>query len=233
MRTPGWMGLAGVMGVMGFTQDGQIVRKFNVSKDIEQGHARAEDAHAGSYPVMKKLSLIIALFALALAAYLGLELSRTRELLRQRDEKAAALVPLQANLEASRSTQEALTRAEAGQADLVRQLREKQKEIQEAERRLALATARIANTPSAIHLGKGSYTLDDGTVVYGPETQLRLPNGMLVSSPSGVMVSDASLTHIDGDLVIETPEGRITTTDGFLSLEDGHMQISGATLQKK
>jgi hypothetical protein len=179
---------------------------------------------------MKKLCLTLALFALMLATYLGIELSRTRELLRQRDEKAAALAPLQAKLEASRSTQEALAKAEAGQADLVRQLHEKQREIQEAESRLALATARITKTPSAIHLGKGSYTLDDGTVVYGPEAQLRLPNGMLVSSPTGVMVSDASLTHIDGDLVIESPQGTTTTTNGFLSLENGHVALTGDSM---
>jgi hypothetical protein len=185
---------------------------------------------------MKKLSIILALLALAMAAYLGLQLSRTSELLRQERERASGLVPLRASIAAAAQASEgALEKAEAGQAALVRQLQERQKALEEAEKHLALATARITKTPSAVRLGKGSYTLDDGTVVYGPDAQLRLPNGMMVSSPTGIMVSDASLTHIDGDLLIESPEGHITTTNGYLSLEDGHVAITGdnTTLEKK
>jgi hypothetical protein len=203
----------------------QKARKLNATKDIEHP---GDFARGCRYPAVKKLSLTLAVLALALAAYLGSELSRTRRLLREQEERSQALASLKAKLaSAGRSSQTALAQAEASKEALAKQLRDETQALATAEEHLVLLEARKVNAPMALRLGKGSYILDDGTVVYGPDAQIRLPNGMLVTSPTGVMVSDASLTHIDGDLVIESQQTHMVATNSFLTLEDGHVSITG------
>ena len=77
-----------------------------------------------------------------------------------------------------------------------------------------------------IHLVKGTFTVVDGAIVYGPDAQLDVGHGILVSSPTGVMVSDADQQHIAGDLVVETLEGTTTTENAFLSVDGGHVEIT-------
>jgi len=75
----------------------------------------------------------------------------------------------------------------------------------------------------------------DGTIVYGPDAQLDIGHGMLVSSPSGVMVSDADQRHIAGDLVIDTQDGTTTTENAFLSVDSAHVEFtsdSAVTVRK-
>ena len=178
--------------------------------------------------LLKRISQIVALAALALAGYIGMELSRVRTLLRLEEERAAALEPMQAHLlGAAADFQKAEAAAVRKQAKLEEELRADHKALEAAQKRLALVTARLANASAAQSLGKGTYTLDDGTVVYGPGAQLRLANGMVVSSPSGVMVSDAAFSHIDGDLQIAYQDRTISVTNGFVSLEDGHVSVKG------
>jgi hypothetical protein len=54
--------------------------------------------------------------------------------------------------------------------------------------------------------GKGTVPSGDGTVSYGPDTRLRLRNGV-ISSPTSIMVTDRDQKIIAGDLVIERPDG--------------------------
>jgi hypothetical protein len=181
--------------------------------------------------VVKRISLIVALAALALATYIGVELSRTRTLLRLEEERAEKLRPMQTRLlEVTGDIQKAEAEAVRKQAQLEDELRADHKALETAQKRLALVTARLANASAAQNIGKGTYTLDDGTVVYGPGAQLRLANGMVVSSPSGVMVSDSALSHIDGDLQIVYQDRTISVTNGFVSLEDGHVSVKGDQL---
>jgi hypothetical protein len=86
-----------------------------------------------------------------------------------------------------------------------------------------------------VRLTKGTFTVVDGTIVYGPDAQLDIGHGMLVSSPSGVMVSDADQRHIAGDLVIDTQDGTTTTENAFLSVDSAHVEFtsdSAVTVRK-
>lgn len=79
------------------------------------------------------------------------------------------------------------------------------------------------------HLVKGTFTVVDGTIVYGPDAQLDIGHGMLVSSPTGVMVSDADQRHIAGDLVIDSQEGTTTTENAFLTVDKAHVEMTSDT----
>jgi hypothetical protein len=77
-----------------------------------------------------------------------------------------------------------------------------------------------------VHLVKGTFTVVDGAIIYGSDAQLDIGHGILVSSPTGVMVSDADQQHIAGDLVIETLEGTTTTENAFLSVDGTHVEMT-------
>ena len=86
------------------------------------------------------------------------------------------------------------------------------------------------------HLAKGTFTVVDGMIVYSADAQLDIGHGRLVSSPTGVMVSDADQLHIAGDLVIEGPEGTTTAEDAFITVDNQHMEMtsdSAGTVQKE
>jgi hypothetical protein len=84
-------------------------------------------------------------------------------------------------------------------------------------------------------LTKGTFTVVDGTIVYGPDAELDIGHGRVVSSPTGVMVSDADQRHIAGDLVIEGPEGTTTAENAFITVDRSHMELTSdsATTVKK
>jgi len=75
-------------------------------------------------------------------------------------------------------------------------------------------------------LVKGTFTVVDGEIVYGPDALLDIGHGMLVSSPTGVMVSDVDQRHIAGDLVIDSQYGTTTTENAFLSVDKAHVEIT-------
>jgi hypothetical protein len=84
----------------------------------------------------------------------------------------------------------------------------------------------IGDSQRVVRLTKGTFTEVDGEIVYGPGAELDLGNGMLVSSPSGVMVSDVDQRHIAGDLVIDSQYGTTTTENAFLSIDQQHVEIT-------
>jgi hypothetical protein len=70
------------------------------------------------------------------------------------------------------------------------------------------------------HLTKGTFTEVDGTIVYSADAQLDIGHGRLVSSPTGVMVSDVEQQHIAGDLLIESADGTATRAENaYLALD--------------
>jgi len=71
-------------------------------------------------------------------------------------------------------------------------------------------------------LAKGSYVLVDGTVVYSPDAQLKLGRGVLISSPTGVMVSDPQQKEVAGDLTIESSHYSVQATDAVVNVNQGH-----------
>jgi hypothetical protein len=76
------------------------------------------------------------------------------------------------------------------------------------------------------HLAKGTFTVVDGMIIYSADAQLDIGHGRLVSSPTGVMVSDADQLHIAGDLVIEGPDGTTTAEDAFITVDKEHMEMT-------
>lgn len=83
-----------------------------------------------------------------------------------------------------------------------------------------------ADDEKMVHLTRGSFTVIDGEIVYGPDAQLDIGHGMLVSSPSGVMVSDVDQRHFAGDLVIDSQYGTTTTENAFMSLDSANVEIT-------
>ena len=83
-----------------------------------------------------------------------------------------------------------------------------------------------AENEKLVHLVKGTFSAVDGAIIYGSDAQLDIGHGTLVSSPTGVMVSDADQRQIAGDLVIETPEGTTTTENAFLSIDGTHVEMT-------
>ena len=77
-----------------------------------------------------------------------------------------------------------------------------------------------------MHLVKGTFIRVDGTLVYSADAQLDIGHGMLVSSPTGVMVADEELRHISGDLVIERAGTSTTMENAFLTVDGNHVEIT-------
>jgi hypothetical protein len=96
-------------------------------------------------------------------------------------------------------------------------------------------TAPTGETERVAHLTKGTFTQVDGTIVYSADAQLDIGHGMLVSSPSGVMVSDEYLQHISGDLVVEKGDTLTTMENAFLTVDNAHVEMTSdsSTTTKK
>jgi hypothetical protein len=183
---------------------------------------------------MKKICALCALACLGLSVFLGIELSRTRALLKAEQDREMALQPMRSGLlAASEDLAKAAQAAESKAAGLAAKLQAQRRELDEAKKHLALLTARLENAGTPQRLAKGTYTLEDGTVVYGPDAKLRLPNGMVVTSPTGIMVSDAAVRHIDGDLVVTSANGQYVANNAYLSVEDGHISVKADTVESK
>jgi type IV secretory pathway VirB10-like protein len=100
----------------------------------------------------------------------------------------------------------------------------------------AQPTAEQVENERVARLTKGTFTVVDGTIVYSADAQLDIGHGMLVSSPSGVMVSDEAQQHISGDLVIETQNDTTTMQNAFLTVDKAHVETtsdSSVTVKKE
>jgi hypothetical protein len=97
-------------------------------------------------------------------------------------------------------------------------------------------TAEVSMPPGenerVAHLTKGTFTQVDGTIVYSADAQIDIGHGMLVSSPSGVMVSDEALQHISGDLVLEEGDTLTTMENAFLTLDNAHVEMTSDSSTK-
>jgi hypothetical protein len=110
---------------------------------------------------------------------------------------------------------------------------------QQAEATQMVSEQRDAIAPANEHpvrLAKGTFTVVDGTVVYSPDAQLDIGRGMLVSSPTGVMVSDADMQHISGDLVVDPAESTTTMLNAFITITGNSVETtsdSAETVKKE
>jgi hypothetical protein len=105
-----------------------------------------------------------------------------------------------------------------------------------AQPQAAQPTVAMVENEYAPRLTKGTFTVVDGTIVYSADAQLDIGHGMLVSSPSGVMVSDETQQHISGDLVVETQEATTTMQNAFLTVDKAHVETtsdSSVTVKKE
>jgi hypothetical protein len=75
--------------------------------------------------------------------------------------------------------------------------------------------------------GKAAPPVAPDTVTYGPEAKLHLRNA-LISSPTGIMVSNRDQTIIAGDLLIERPDGmNFKITNGVVRIDGYKTSMSG------
>lgn len=91
---------------------------------------------------------------------------------------------------------------------------------------LALRGSKV-RPASVLRVSKGGSRVQDGAVVYGPDTVIRI-GGMLISSPTGVMVSDLGQRIVVGDFIVEKAEGTMLFEEGVL-----HVTDSGTTVSAK
>ena len=165
------------------------------------------------FPVMKKLLILLgALVALATGYFLQSELAGTKTELAAVQEKVRLVeqqrVP-RAEFEQARAT---VAAAQEKAAALTQELQGVREQLAAALDRAAAAERRMsqtgAKTPApvlALTLVKGTYTVQDDTILYSPDAQLSLGNGITISSPSGRMLSDKEHEIVAGNLVVETP----------------------------
>jgi len=101
------------------------------------------------------------------------------------------------------------------------QLAFSQEKASQSERRLTLLGAKAPEPVFAPDLVRGSFTQKDDTIFYSPDAQLNFGNGVMISSPSGLMLSDKERAIVAGDLVVETPRESARPTTGGKPAADG------------
>ena len=97
---------------------------------------------------------------------------------------------------------------------------------------LALRTAK-AEPVFAPSLTRGASTLQNGVLLYSADAQLTLGNGLVVSSPNGTMISDASQQTIGGDLQITLPNGTVSVENGAITVQGGKVSLTGDVFRMK
>ncbi|HVU17568.1 MAG TPA: hypothetical protein VHD32_11620 [Candidatus Didemnitutus sp.] len=118
-------------------------------------------------------------------------------------------------------------------------------ELTEAEQKLAALTTStpatattgteagpvaVAATPKP-DLAKGSFSLRDDFRIYSPDAQLKIGNNVTISSPVGMMLSDADLSTVAGDLAVETPSGKVEAMHAFVDIVDGKIEMTADSMR--
>ncbi|MDO8539706.1 MAG: hypothetical protein Q7S40_04635 [Opitutaceae bacterium] len=85
----------------------------------------------------------------------------------------------------------------------------------------ALSLSRTVAKPSLPLLAGGSYTLERDAVVYSDDAKLRFANDEVISSPTGVMVSDLEQKMVVGDLALETATGTLEANAAVVDMNKG------------
>ncbi|MGC4073568.1 MAG: hypothetical protein QM760_13840 [Nibricoccus sp.] len=145
-------------------------------------------------------TLLVACLLISLAA-LGLAIRSLQSLNRNANASAEELKSELADTQRRLHAAESKLAALSGHVDVL-QARSAGTTIK--EKNTSLPVVKKVSLPG---LTGGSYTLENDTVVYGSDAKLRLTNDVIVSSPSGVMVSDLNQKMVVGDLTLETQGG--------------------------
>jgi len=183
---------------------------------------------------MKILLLCCVLLTLSLEWYHRTELARA-----QGDLTAARAALFEAtrrrapraDLEQARAQVAGIeAKLQAAEAELQgtrEQLALSQESVRSAEQHFAAAARASAAVPEEpLGLLKGSYTQVDDTRVYSPDAQLKVARGVLVTSPTGLMLSDNNLATIAGDLAVETAAGTMQVAHAFLDVSAGKVELT-------
>jgi hypothetical protein len=159
------------------------------------------------------VSLILSVVIVAFAMHLmGLE--------RERDALRARLMV------AHRKTGELETKLAAASA-----------RIEALEKRLAdqvsaslSAIKSEAARESSPTLAAGSYSRESGAIVYSPDAKVRINSDLVVSSPTGVMVSDKSQQIFAGDLRFESATSSMEGTGAVFDNDNRRVLIKDPRL---
>jgi hypothetical protein len=88
--------------------------------------------------------------------------------------------------------------------------------------------SKIPNPPVA--LLTGTFTREDGSFIYDADAKLRLAKDVILSSPTGVMVSNEKQTLFAGDMQIESGKNTITAHEGVLDTAANQMKATVASI---
>ena len=160
------------------------------------------------------------------------------------DQRATELAAAQARIKATEAQRVPRADFDSARRDLSeadQKIMTLEDELKNARVRTAALTERVAalqsqaalprpDKPGAVAkpgLIKGGYTMMDESVVYFPDSQFRLGNDLLVSSPKGMMVSDKEQEIFGGDLLLQTPQGTIKSDDAMLEINGDNATLTG------
>ena len=76
----------------------------------------------------------------------------------------------------------------------------------------------------------GTFTKEDNSLIYDADAKLRLATDVILSSPTGVMVSNEKQTIFAGDMQIEAGKNTITAHEGVLDTTTNQMKATVASI---
>lgn len=76
----------------------------------------------------------------------------------------------------------------------------------------------------------GTFAKEDNSLVYDADAKLRLASDIVLSSPTGVMVSNEKQTIFAGDMQIEAGKNTITAHEGVLDTTTNQMKATVASI---
>jgi hypothetical protein len=92
----------------------------------------------------------------------------------------------------------------------------------------------VAATPAPadeeVVILQGSYTVEDRAFVYEPDIKILLRDDVLLSSPTGVMVSDEQQKLFVGDMQMETAKNTIVASEAVLNTHSGQMTAKSVSV---
>lgn len=186
---------------------------------------------------MKTALFLCVLAALSLAWFHQSELATVRaELLAAREKIVVTerqrvpkeeLVKAQAAVAA---TEEKMAGLEEELEGTREQLVASQASARAAQRHLSMLRDNTPETGASPGLVKGTYALMDDTLVYSADAQLKVGKSVLISSPTGLMLSDREVATVAGDLAVETPSGTMQATHAFIDVNGGKIEMTADSM---
>ena len=188
-------------------------------------------------PLKKAVVLLCALLALSIGCVRKSELVETQSELAAAQEKIRLLeqqrVP-KADLEKAQTavadTREQLVGLEQTLKGTRDELVASQEMLKATERLLSLQWAKTPETVLSPALVKGTYILLDDTIRYSADAQLNFGNGVMISSPTGLMLSDKDRAIVAGDLVVETPHETVQASRALTTVNDGQRELTAESV---